>query len=159
MKHVVMVMIVAGAVLAMAPSEVQAQSIRQGGRLGVGIGTGTSTNGLSLKYFVADTQAFQFTAGAGFGNGYLGAGLDYLLELPTLADAGVLAIGWNAGLGAGVGIGGGVLGVGVSGILGLEVLFEPLPIDLVLEWRPTVSVIPSVGFGLVGFTGHIRYYF
>ncbi len=136
----------------------QAKDIRSSS-FGIGLGSGTVTNGLSGKFFMGK-NALQVTLGGNdFKFGALHVGADYLWEMPALANGSVVEVAWNAGLGAGVVIGGDDLFVAVSGVLGLEFNFKPLPIDLVLEYRPSLSVIPKVGFGYDGFTGHIRWYF
>lgn len=138
--------------------------IRQGGNLGIGL----SSSGLSLKYFLSDGQALQATLGFGIGLSgpdredrffVLRAGVDYLLELPEFYQGSILNIGPAIGLGASVGMSNNYLGAAVSGVGGIEFNFNPIPIDLVLEWRPTLNVIPDVGVSLIAFMGHIRYYF
>jgi hypothetical protein len=49
--------------------------------------------------------------------------------------------------------------LGASGVAGLEFDFQPVPIDLTLEYRPGVSILPGVGADLVNFSGHVRYHF
>ena len=139
--------------------------VRQAGNLGVGIGNGTSASGLSLKYFLTESQALQATAGfgygfgSGFGGGWLGVGADYLFELPEFFTSEVVNLGANIGAGAGLGVGSDLY-LGVSGIGGLEFNFVPIPIDLVFEWRPTLNVLSGGGLlSLFGFGGHLRYYF
>lgn len=138
--------------------------IRSGGNFGLGLGGGLAVSGLSGKYWLADAHALQGIVGAWglgrAGGSSLGVGLDYLIEMPTITDTEPVEIGWNLGLGGTVGVGGGGLGwVGASGVAGLEFNFHPVPIDLVLEYRPGVVVVPAFGAALVNFSGHIRYYF
>jgi hypothetical protein len=132
---------------------------------GIGLGGGTGVSGLSLK--IPGQTAIQATLGIDpYG---IGLGLDGLLEMPEIASApGLVGIAWNLGVGGTVvlwdgpfGRGGGI-GLGLSGIAGLEFNFDllpTLPFDIVLEYRPSLWVIPGVDLDLIRFTGHIRVYF
>jgi hypothetical protein len=138
-------------------------SHRRSGTVGVGLGGGTTGAGLSAKVFLSDASAVQAVAGpwGGWGNGGLGLSADYLYEMPTIVEGDVAELAWNVGAGAGVGIysQSATLGVAVAGVAGLEVAFKPAPLDLVIEYRPTLSVIPDVGLSLIGATAHLRYFF
>jgi len=152
--------IAAGLVMsALLPSLAWAQP--PAGPLGIGLGGGLGVSGLSAKYHTGGS-AFQAMLGAqglgSDGGGGLAVGLDYLLEQPDLAAGSVLNVGWNYGLGGTVGIGDSI-GVGASGVVGLELNFQPVPIDLVIEYRPGVVVVPDFGLNLINFSSHIRFYF
>jgi len=41
----------------------------------------------------------------------------------------------------------------------LEFNFTKIPLDLVIEYRPTVGLLPDPGLDLVDFTAHLRVYF
>lgn len=122
----------------------------------IGLGGGFGVSGISGKYYTGST-ALQGMVGAYRGEG-LGVGLDYLLEMPDIAAAGPVNIAWNLGVGRTVRVNDN-LGVGVSGVAGLEFNFVPVPIDLVLEYRPGLHVIPDIDLDLVNFSGHLRFYF
>ncbi len=133
--------------------------IRQGGNFGIGLGNGTSATGLSAKYFLSGSQALQGTLGVHLGGDYLGVGADYLWEMPEFVQSSPANLGWNLGAGAGLGLGSGIY-FGASFIAGLEFNFNPVPIDLVLEYRPTVNIISGGDLiDLVDFSGHVRFYF
>ena len=87
--------------------------------------------------------------------------LDYLFEMPSLATTQYFNLDWNFGLGGGVGVStnGGTPGVAVAGIAGLEFNFTKVPLDLTVEYRPAVGLLPGVGIGLIGFTAHLRVWF
>ncbi len=72
----------------------------------------------------------------------------------ALVGYGLAAIG----PGVGIAVADNYFGAAVSGALGLEFNFNVIPIDLVLEWRPPLAIVPGVHFHPVGFTGHIRIY-
>ncbi len=138
-----------------------------GGPFGLGVGGGFGVSGLSLKYNPDTGSAVQgvlglYGLGRSGGDG-IGVGLDYLLERPAFAGGDPVELGWNFGFGGTAVLWDDAhddnLRVGASGVLGLEFLFKPVPIDLVLEYRPGVVVIPDFDIDLVNFSGHIRYYF
>ncbi|TXD42651.1 hypothetical protein FRC96_03000 [Lujinxingia vulgaris] len=126
--------------------------------LGVGIGSATVASGLSLK-LPAGPTAFQLTAGCWGGCDGVAASLDLLFNMPAIASADALTLAWNFGGGGALGVGDGGLGVGAAFVAGLEFHFQPVPIDLVLEWRPGLYVVPDVDIHLVNFGGHARWYF
>jgi hypothetical protein len=138
-------------------------SHRRAGTAGVGLGGGTTGAGLSAKVFLSDASAVQAVAGpwGSWGNGGLGLSADHLYEMPTIAEGDAAELAWNWGAGAGVGIFSetATLGVGVSAVAGLEVAFKPVPLDLVVEYRPTLAVLPGVDLDLIGATAHLRYFF
>jgi hypothetical protein len=136
---------------------------RGGAKFGVGVGGGLGVSGLSGKFWLKDKNALQLVVGAwgvgrsGYGYG-LGVGLDYLWEMPAITRADPVLLAWNLGLG-------GTVGaydpgwIGVSGVAGLEFDFQPVPIDVTLEYRPGIAIVPAVGVDLVNFTGHVRIHF
>ena len=142
--------------------------IRSGGNFGLGVGGGYWLNGLSLKYYSGDNTSLQGVIGGyGYGHGYdndyyYGSGLgitgDFLWEMPELTNNEAFELAWSAGLGPSVGLGNNWFALGVHGTLGLEFNFNPIPIDVVLEYKPGVYVVPGVGADLWNFGGHIRIY-
>jgi hypothetical protein len=158
------------AAAALAPSRAHAfGAARQG--FGLGIGSGTGATGVSGK-LMAGPGAFQGVVGF-WGHGDkpgpgqyssidgIALSLDYLYEMPSLAHTQYFSLDWSFGLGGGVGVatGGGTPGVAVAGIAGLEFNFTQIPLDLTIEYRPAVGLLPGVGIGLVGFTAHLRLWF
>ncbi|RDV37532.1 hypothetical protein DV096_13575 [Bradymonadaceae bacterium TMQ3] len=125
---------------------------------GVGVGSATVASGISLK-MPAGPTAFQLTAGCWGGCDGVAAAVDFLIGMPQIASADVVTLAWNFGGGGAVGLGGGSLGVAAAFVAGLEFHFQPLPIELVLEWRPGLYVVPDVDVELVNFGGHARWYF
>ena len=156
-------LLLAASLLLASSSAWAGASHRTAGSTGLGLGAGTTGGGISVKHFLTDGTAVQGVIGAygGWDGGGLGLNADYLLERPAFATTEPVDIAWNVGLGAGVGLfpKSDVIGVGVSGIAGQEFAFVPIPLDLVLEYRPTIGVLPGVGLDLVNFTGHLRYFF
>lgn len=158
-------------VVAMAfagPSEADAKPIHSSGRFGVGLGSGTLTNGLSLKYFLANAFAVQANVGrAGGGhagdrfkdNGGIAGSLDLLIENKPLIASKLVNLEWSYGLGGGVASRNDTTALAAAAIAGLELNFNVIPIDLVLEFRPTLLISPEVEFEIVDFSGHLRFYF
>lgn len=135
---------------------------RAGGYTGIGLGGGTSTSGISAKHFLNDRNAVQGVVGAWGGwSGTLGLSGDYLYEMPPLATGEALTVAWNVGPGVGLGLIPQTDQVALAGnaVVGLELAVVPFPMDVVLEYRPTVQVIPNVAFDPIAFTGHIRFFF
>jgi len=159
---------VAAALVALAPSRAFAFGTpRQG--FGIGLGMGTGASGVSAK-LMAGPGAFQAVAGVwGSGNGEgryvrfdgIALSVDYLFEMPTLVSSPYFNLDWDFGLGGGVGVAtsGGTPGVAASGIAGIEFNFTRAPVDVALEYRPTVGFLPGFGIGLIGFTAHVRLWF
>lgn len=134
--------------------------VRQAGNFGIGLGSSNRAAGLSMKYFMTGSQALQGTIGVPFGGNYIGLGADYLFELPALYSGEVLELGWSIGPGVGLGLGrDSYIGADAGLVAGLEFNFNPIPIDLVLEWRPNVDILPDFGLDFINFSGHLRYYF
>jgi hypothetical protein len=142
-----------------------ADSVRAAGHWGIGLGGGTAVSGVSFKYFLTNGTALQAIVGAaGYGNpddfdSALGVDIDFLIEMPTITTAAdVFELGWAIGVGGWTWIPD-PFWLGINGVLGLEFNFIPIPLDLVLEYRPAIRVVPDVGTDLYDFGGHIRFYF
>mgnify|MGYP000571700278 FL=1 len=145
-----------------APSALAGAKHRTAGSTGIGLGGGTTGGGISAKHFLSEGTAVQGVVGlAGFEGDGLQLNADYLMEQPVIASAEPFDVAWNFGVGAGVALfpEHNLLGLGVSGIAGVEFAFVPIPLDLVLEYRPTLGVLPGVGLDLVNFSGHLRWFF
>lgn len=133
------------------------------GSLGVGLGSGTWANGLSARYNLTAGTAVQANAGnyAAYGKAKsLGFALsaDYIAYRHTLKRAGPVDIGYNLGVGVGLGAFSNATLVRAAGVAGLEFNLNKFPLDVVLEFRPNVQIVPTVDLHLVYLTGHIRYY-
>lgn len=151
-------------------------AIRNGGNLGLGVGSGTLAHGLSLKYFTDSNFAIQGNIGYWrgrywgkckgdycdyYGGNSFAVSVDAIFEQGTLAGNSNVELAWNLGLGGGLGLSeyNDSVGAAVAGVIGLELLINVIPIDVVIEYRPNILVVPGVALDLVNFTGHIRYYF
>ncbi len=152
--------------------------VRESGKFGLGVGAGTLSRGFSLKYFMSNDLSVQGVVGV-YGYGYsdcwityqgacrrrsrgsaVALGADILSERPDIFSNGAVSLAWNVGAGLGLGIPtSDDLGLSISLIAGFEINIDALPIDIVLEYRPTLFVSPFTAFDYTYFTGHIRYYF
>lgn len=164
--------ILALTLLAASTPALAQEVIRTPGRVGVGVGGGTIGGGVSVKTFIDETMALQFLAAArtyDYGTGavgWLAASADLLFEMPAFAETEPMDIAWSVGPGVALGVATGKSStsstVAISGVAGIEFLFKPVPIDFVLEARPTIVVVPGVSFAtndLVEVGGHVRWYF
>lgn len=152
--------------------------IRQAGNVGIGLGAGTFATGFAIKYFPQPDFAIQGNLGwwrdrfvcndrRCYGGGdSVAISADFLIERPTITGNKDVELAWNFGAGAGLGIedddrfnNDDDIALGVSGVLGLELLINLIPIDLVIEYRPNLLVIPDVDIDLIDFGGHVRFYF
>ena len=143
-------------------------SFAQPGELGVGLGAGTLATGVTAKYFFNSRNALQALVGVYGsllfgGRGYSG-GVDYIREMPTLLRGNAATVNWNFGAGAGV------ISYShqrqdatlfsLSGVLGLGVQFRGAPLEVVAEWRPSVTFGQyQAGAKLSESGGALRWYF
>lgn len=144
---------------------------REAGRFGLGLGAGTSTAGLSGKYFLSSAMSLQGVLGAGYGDSRyyssagggwssgLGLGVDLLFEMPAFYDEQDLELAWAIGPGLGIWADDDDFAAALSGALGFECNVLAAPIDIVVEYRPRVLLVPDVAFDWFSLSGHIRYYF
>jgi len=140
-------------------------SLRQPGSFGIGLGSGSSayyySGGISGKYFLGADTAAQAVIGFGGGIGadWISISPDFLYEMPALATLDPMEIAWNLGVGGTLMLWDNGVGLAARGVVGLEFDLLVIPLDIVLEYRPGVLVVPSLDLDLVSFGGHVRYYF
>lgn len=139
------------------------------GRFGIGLGGGTLTSGVTGKLYLDDRNAIQAvvgTYGGYFANNYgFSVGADYLRVMPDIVRGTFAALNWNVGAGvstislsryayANETI------LGASGILGLGLELKAVPVEVVVEWRPSIfsgTYLSGVYLGETG--GAVRWYF
>lgn len=99
----------------------------------------TLNNSVTGKYFITETSAIEgiVSFGSRFGAGAL-------LELHRSLK--VEGLNWFWGGGAYVGTQDGDTYVGPTGILGLDYKFPTIPLNLSLDWKPELDIIPSIRF-------------
>jgi hypothetical protein len=131
--------------------------------VGVGLGSATVSSGVSLKWAAEKGGALQLVVGP-WSTGFstldgVGVNLDGIKEFRGIGSVGPIRIDGNLGGGGGVAMGGGGLGVAGSGVAGLDLALTNVPLELALEYRPTLWILPGIDFEPVGFSGHLRWWF
>ena len=117
----------------------KAQDYRVG--LGVRLSSASPTlnNSVSIKYFMTEQHALEglVSFGSRFGIGAL-----YEVHKPTTATG----LKWFFGGGAYVGFQDGNTYLGPTGIIGLDYKFTNIPLNLSLDWKPELDIIPDINF-------------
>ena len=152
MKSILLLAILSAAFVfnASAQSEVASPDYRFG--LGVRLSNSSPTinNSITGKYFVTDRSAVEGLLS--FGSRF---GLGALLEIhkPTNIDG----LKWFYGAGAYVGFETGDTYLGPTGILGLDYKFTNVPINLSIDWKPELDIIPDINFVPDAFALSVRF--
>jgi hypothetical protein len=124
-------------------------------RLGLGIRLSNSTptlnNSFSGKYFITDRSAVEGLVS--FGSRF---GVGALLEIhqPFASASGLR---WFYGAGAYVGWQDSETYLGPTGVLGLDYKFTNAPINLSLDWKPELDIIPDINFVPDAFALTVRF--
>ena len=123
-------------------------------RLGLGVRLSNSSptlnNSITGKYFVTDRSAVEGLIS--FGSRF---GLGALLEIhkPTNIEG----LKWFYGAGGYVGFESGDTYLGPTGILGIDYKFTNVPINLSLDWKPELDIIPDINFVPDAFALSVRF--
>ncbi|RYY31425.1 MAG: hypothetical protein EOO04_01245 [Chitinophagaceae bacterium] len=121
----------------------------------------TLNNSITGKYFVTDRSAIEgiISFGSKFGVGAL-------LEIYKPFNTEGLSWFYGAGAYAGFasnsdqyGKGGGRVFVGPTGILGLDYKFPNVPVNLSLDWKPELDIVPAINFVPDAFALSVRFAF
>jgi hypothetical protein len=138
---------------------------RMPGRTGIGLGGGTRATGLSIKHALGDVLALQGVVGidstryAEDDDEVLAISLDVLFEQAPIVGNSDVELAWAIGAGPYLGIGGDFW-LGATFVAGLELNLKVIPLDFVLEYRPTFELVgPDAGIEVVEFGGHLRWWF
>lgn len=124
-------------------------------RLGLGVRLSNSTptlnNSFSGKYFITDRSAVEglISFGSRFGMGAL-------LEIHK-PFASAPGLRWFYGAGAYVGWQDSETYLGPTGILGLDYKFTNAPINLSLDWKPELDILPEINFVPDAFALTVRF--
>lgn len=110
----------------------------------------TLNNSVTGKYFVTDRSAVEGMVS--FGSRF---GLGALLEIHKPLN--VPQLTWMYGAGAFVGFEENETYLGPTGILGLDYKFENVPINLSLDWKPELNIIPDINFVPDAFALSVRF--
>lgn len=125
--------------LSMIALSASAQDYRFAAGIRLSNSTPTLNNSVSVKYFVTETSALEGLVS--FGSRF---GVGGLLEIhkPLKQDG----LQWFYGGGAYVGFEGGDTYLGPTGAIGLDYKFPNLPLNLSLDWKPELDILPKVRF-------------
>ena len=113
----------------------------------------TLSNSVSAKYFINDRDALEglLSFGTRFGIGGLYERHQLIGSIPNFT--------WFYG-------GGGYLGfedhntyLGPTGIVGLDYKFQNVPLNLSLDWKPELDILPSINFVPDAFAVTVRFAF
>ena len=113
----------------------------------------TISNAISGKYFINQQDALEGLVS--FGNRF-GIGVLYEKHKPLGTEGGFR---WFYGFGGYVGFQGGDTYLGPSGVLGLDYKFKDVPLNLSLDWKPELDIIPKVNLVPDAFGLTARYTF
>lgn len=126
-----------------------------GKALGLRFG-GTAFNGAEISYQhpLSNSNRLELGVGtSGWGLGLTGI-YQWVWDLSALADG----FNWYAGAGGVVGIHNTMFGLGVAGQVGIEYSFN-IPLQLSLDYRPTIYFIPAFHDYYDGICLSVRYKF
>lgn len=105
---------------------------------------------------VFNTGGSRIHANVSFGNN--GVGLDALWDL-IYKPLGGEAFNWYLGVGPSANLGDDDFYLGASGEIGIEYLFNSVPITLGLDYRPTFWIVEDTDFDAGGFGFNARWRF
>jgi hypothetical protein len=100
----------------------------------------TLSNSVSVKYFMNDRDALEGLLS--FGDRF---GIGGLYERHQLIGA-TPALTWFYGAGAYLGFQNKNTYLGPTGIVGLDYKFSNAPLNLSLDWKPELDIIPAINF-------------
>jgi hypothetical protein len=128
-----------------AITSLQAQDGAPDYKLGLGIrfsnSSPTLSNSVSVKYFFNEKNAVD--ALISFGGSRFGIGGLYEIHTPLNATAGLK---WYYGAGGYVGFQDHDTYLGPTGVIGLDYKFQNIPLNLSLDWKPELDIIPRINF-------------
>ena len=153
MKSILLLAIISAGFFMNASAQMEAAT-GPGYRFGLGVRLSNSTptlnNSITGKYFVTDRSAVEGIIS--FGSRF---GLGALLEIhkPMNVDG----LTWFYGAGGYIGFENGDTYLGPTGILGLDYKFTNVPINLSLDWKPELDIIPDINFVPDAFALSVRF--
>lgn len=111
----------------------------------------TLNNSITGKYFVTERSAVEGIVS--FGSRF---GMGGLLEIHKPFNN-IPQLKWMYGAGAFLGFEDKNTYLGPTGILGLDYKFENVPINLSLDWKPELNIIPDIDFVPDAFALSVRF--
>src|SRR5688572_4282108 len=119
--------------------QVSAQDYRLAAGIRLSTSAPTLSNSITGKYFMTETSAIEGIIS--FGNRF---GIGALLEIHKPFS--VEGLSWFYGGGAYVGFQSGDTYLGPTGILGMDYKFANVPLNISLDWKPELNIIPEIEF-------------
>lgn len=123
-------------------------------RLGLGIrlsnATPTLNNSVTGRYFITEKSAIEGIVS--FGSRF---GLGGLLEI--YKPFSVQGLSWFYGGGAYVGFEDSNTYLGPTGIIGMDYKFANVPLNISLDWKPELDIIPDINFVPDAFALSVRF--
>ncbi len=113
----------------------------------------TLSNSVSIKYFLDETNAIEGLVS--FGTRF---GLGALYERHQLIG-GIPAFTWFYGIGGYLGWQSNQTFVGPTGAIGLDYKFSNAPVNLSIDWKPELDILPNINFVPDAFGISVRYTF
>ncbi len=134
----------------------------EAGGFGLGLAGHSWGVGLAARYNLSSRFAVQGILGrvAVSGAEGIGLGADFRVALARLTDNSDVSLQSFAGAGAVVGTGtnsGNILGI--SPFIGLQLNIKPVPIDVHMDIRPQVALLPDPSISFFGIGLGARYWF
>jgi hypothetical protein len=111
----------------------------------------TLSSSITGKYFVTDKNAIEGLVS--FGNRF---GIGALLELHRPFST-VEGLSWFFGGGGYVGFEDSDTYLGPTGVLGLDYKFPAVPVNLSIDWKPELDILPAINFVPEAFSVSIRF--
>ncbi|HUQ67166.1 MAG TPA: hypothetical protein VM101_13475 [Flavitalea sp.] len=152
MKSIVLFVLLSAGIVVKVSAQTEVPSPAYRFALGVRLSNSTPTlnNSISGKYFVTDRSAVEglISFGSRFGVGAL-------LEIHKPTN--INGLKWFYGAGAYVGFENSNTYLGPTGILGLDYKFSNVPINLSLDWKPELDIIPDINFVPDAFALSVRF--
>jgi hypothetical protein len=136
-------------------NRVSAQDYKLAMGLRLSSATPTLGNSFSVKYFMDETRAIEGLISIGDHDRF---GIGALYEKHQLIG-GTPAFTWFYGGGGYVGFQDHYSFVGPTGIVGLDYKFQNAPLNLSLDWKPELDIIPKINFVPDAFALSIRFVF
>lgn len=111
----------------------------------------TLSSSVTGKYFVTDKNAIEGLVS--FGNRFgIGALLEHHRPFST-----VEGLSWFFGAGGYVGFEDSDTYLGPTGALGLDYKFPAVPVNLSIDWKPELDILPAINFVPEAFSVSIRF--
>lgn len=149
MKRIFLTLVI-GVCCLVVSSTIQAQDYRFGIGVRLSNQAPTINNSVTGKYFVTQTSAIEGMVS--FGSRF---GLGALLEIHKPFSTPGLS--WFFGGGGYVGWQDNDTYLGPQGILGLDYKFNNVPINLSVDWKPELDILPAVNFVPDAFALSVRF--